>query len=253
MPLTRRSVLLGLGACTSLGVARAAVRAPPEELAVKLWLTQGAASRPSSGARAAGYIERALSEAGVGVTVTVAESAVDVSAVDDRRLERVTWPRLVAQGVANVGGIDPVSDVNLLLTDRAVTGRTAGYAVPNIATVPGASHLAGVAPADESPPVVEFSVPVAVTQLLLHEVGHALGLKHQHGTSTVDGPVATVSPMVAGYAWRRDGPDGSRSAGGENVCGEAIDRVTDERRRLSLRYADCAATAIRRYRGGLLP
>lgn len=251
--MNRRDVILGAGALAGAGLAGLARRGPPAVLDVKIWTTAAAAGHRESPERAAGYVERALEAAGVAVRIDHGESPVAVSSDDHRRLERVTWPRLVLQGAAGLAAIDPVRDVNVLLTDGPVTGRTAGYAVSNVATVPGARRLAELPPADQVDEVLDYGVTSAVGQLLLHEVGHALGLDHDHGSVLLEDDTVTATPMIGGYAWSDAAQEGSAGALGADACHHVSVPLRDGRRLLSMRFSPCAAGAIRRYRGGLLP
>lgn len=236
-----------------LGFAGLARRRPPEELEVRIWVTEGAAAHPDVAERAAGYVRQALEAAGMAVVLSFGESPVAPSTEDDQRVRRMGWPRMVLEGAVGLGDIDPARDVNLLLTDGDAIGETAGYASENIAAVAGAKHLAEMAPADQTPAVVDYSAPTAITQLLLHECGHALGLTHDHGAVVVEGDTTTVSPMIGGYAWAPGAVRKREFDDETNACNEPVPPVTDHHRRLSIDYSGCAETAIRRYRTGLLP
>lgn len=164
------------------------------------------------------------------------------SAAADRAIERSAWPRRVTAGLAGLSSIDPVADANVLLTDGRVTGRTAGYAYDHVAAVPGARFLAEM---PRNGMAFDYSVPAAVAQLLLHEVGHALGLDHGHGAVTRDGRRVTVSPMIGGYAWT------AGRARRPRICGDDPAAIDGLERRVSLRYSPCGEAALGSYRGGL--
>lgn len=241
-------MLLGAGGVLSLGLAGWETRPPPDKLRIRVWLTDGAAAHPACRERAAGYVRQALAPTDHDIELSYGEATLRFEA-SDRRVEREAWPRRVFEGHAGIASIDPVRDVNLLLTDGAVSRPSAGYAFDNIAAVPGARFLAEVAPAAETPSVVDYSVPAAVTQLLVHEVGHALGLAHSHGSVTVDDSTITASPMVSGYAWA---PDEVRTDQlGTLECGGRDSKVQHRQRRLSMQFSACAERALRSYRGGL--
>lgn len=219
-------------------------RRPPLEIC--LWVTERADAYPAVNESATDVLSHSLEAVGLDVELTVGREPVSLPDEDDERSRRVTWPRMVIEGASGVGPIGPIADVNLLVTDGDVTGRTAGYALPRIAAIGGARHLVALPPADRAGPVVEYSVPAVIGQLLLHECGHALGLDHDHGTVIREDDSVTVSPMVAGYAWAPAPVRRRRLEGDANACGLPRARVADRRRQLSLRFSDCATRAIRR-------
>lgn len=240
-------MLLGAGAVLSLGLAGWETRPPPDKLRIKVWLTDGAATHPACRERAAEYVRQALAPTGHDLELSYGESTLRFDA-SDRHIEREAWPRRVIEGVAGTGAVDPVRDVNLLITDGTVSGSTVGYAYDHIAAVPGARFLAEMDPVEATSPVVDYSVPAAVTQLLVHEVGHALGLTHDHGSVSVDDHTITASPMVSGYAWA---PEEIRTDQlGTLSCGGDVPKVQQRQRRLSMQFSPCAERAVRSYRGG---
>lgn len=241
-------MLFGAGAVLSLGAVGRAAQPPPETLAVKVWLTEEAATYPACRDRAAEYLEQALATAGHDVALSYGDRPLRFEA-DDRRVEREVWPRRVLKGVAGVDDVDPVRDVNLLVTAGTISGSTVGYAYDHIAAVPGAKYLAEMPPVEDVSPVVDYSVPAAVTQLLVHEAGHALGLDHSHGSVVVDEATVTASPMVSGYAWTETEASDEHLHG--SGCMEELPTVENRRRRLSMRFSACAEQVIGSYRGGL--
>lgn len=248
--MKRRRVLLGAGGLFSLGFARWVANPPGGTLSIRIWMTEGAASYPTSRDRAVEYLRRALATTGHELDFSFGESPQRFGA-SDRDVERNAWPERVLEGVVGLSSIDPVADVNLLLTDGGITGPTAGYAFDHVAAVPGARFLAEMAPAEPSPPVFDHTVPAAITQLLIHEVGHALGLDHGHGSISTDASTVTVSPMVSGYAWAPE--DVRLDQLDVPICGDEVPTTEGRHRRLSMRFSPCAEQAVRSYRGGLLP
>lgn len=232
--MNRRRALFALGGTLSFVAGRRALRGPSEKIAVRIWSTEGAASYPTSEIRAAQYVRRVLEAAGRRPEVSFGERPLRFEAAE-RAVERRAWPKRVVEGVVGSAPLDPVEGVNVLLTDGNVTGETAGYAFDHVAAVPGAELLARAPPAEESPPVVDYTAPAAVAHLLIHELGHALGLDHGHGSVSVTDSTVTATPMVSGYAW------------------DSADSADARRRRLAMRFSRGAERVIRSYRGGLLP
>ena len=245
--MNRRRVLLGIGAALSLGLGDRGGRDSTRPIAVRIWQTEDAASYPASRERAVTLLRETLGTIGHDLEITFGARPLEFD-VGDQELERRVWPRRVLAGVTRTTSIDPVWDVNLLLTDGDVFRPTAGYAYDHIATVPGARHLNELATG--TPTVVDYSVPGAVAQLLLHEVGHALGLDHEHGSITLEASTITVSPMVGGYAWASDAV---RSAALDGTrFGAPPPTATERERRLQLSYSQCARTTLEAYRGSLV-
>lgn len=91
------------------------------------------------------------------------------------------------------------------------------------------------------------------TQLLLHELGHALGLRHRDGTITIDGERAVVSPMVSGYAWESPAVRRDQFDFDANACGSDYPSVDGKEPWLSLRYRSCERVRIQQNRYWLVP
>lgn len=250
--MKRRKFLFAAGIAGSLSMTRGWARPSGRALDVKVWFHDEAAGYPDIGDRVSGFVRRAFESAGRDVTVAFGRSPVALDG-DRWTLMRQLWPRLVLSGVVGAGPVDPARDVNLLVTDHAVNGDWAGYATSNIAAVGGARHLAAMPPAEQSPAVVDHTVPAVVCQLLLHECGHALGLEHRHGTLAVQGDTAIASPMVGTYPWADDSVRRRQFASERSACGDPYPAVGSEQRRLALRYGDCARRELERYSSGLLP
>lgn len=231
----------------SLGVGWYASRSRRETLDVRVWFSERAATHDGLEERVAGYLEPALADAYGSVALEFGGS-VDVSAERGAKLMRLEWPGLVALGFAGLGPVEPARDVNLLVTDGDPRKTPAGYGMSNVATVTGARYLARAPPREAIDDVADYSIPLAVAQLLLHETGHALGLDHADGSATVEDGAIVASPMVSGYAWAdADGDHEGASACAAPSCDRARER------RLELGYTSSERAALRSYRGGVLP
>lgn len=251
--MKRRQFLAATGLVGSLGLVGAGRGGGERPLRVVVWLSERAAERDGVRPRATGYLEAALGRARDDVEVSVGDRTIPLASEGGARLMEVEWPKTVLAGAAGRGPARPVGDVNLLVTDGDPAGRPAGYGMRGIAAVGGARLLAAMAPPERSPPVVPYSAPAAITQLLLHECGHALGLAHEHGALTGEGDAVVASPMIGGYPWAEEGLRRRHLPEDANACGEALAPVANRRRLVGLEYGPCAAGAIRRYRPGVLP
>lgn len=242
--MNRRAFLGGAGVALSLGVAGRRAASPTDPVVVRVWFSESAATQDALAARVEGYLEDALDHALEAVELEFADSSVSLAHEGGKETLGVDWPAKVVEGMVGMGELDPVDDVNLLVTDGDPRRQPSGYARPRIAAVTGGAYIARMPPAEETPPVVPYSVPAATTQVLLHEVGHALGATHAHGTARRDGDALVASPMVGSYLWAPKHVREDHLAD-ESVCGERFPvESTAPERRLSLRYADCAARAL---------
>lgn len=238
----RRKFLAGAGA---LGLGAFGLRTTADDpLAVRVWFSERAADHPELWDRVRGYLERALREA-VGPVRLSSGGSVAVPTEDAYLLlMSAQWPQLMAEEVLDGGG--PVTGVNLLVTDGDMATAPTGAGVPHLAAVGGAETLASLPPADDAPAVVDYADRWRVLQVLLHEVGHALGLDHDDGAirRTEDGPV--VSPMVSSYAWAPDPIRRLQFDYEASACGEPYPAVTPGIADLSLRYSACARRRLSR-------
>lgn len=241
-----------MGALTSLGIATK-FRGGPEVIQGKIWLTEGATTYPGVSNRACEYLTRAIEGAGVDLDLSVGSTAVTMPMNDDIRNFRVAWPRKVIEGAVGIGEINPARDINLLISDGRGIGTLAGYGMHNVAAVSGARHIQAMPPASETPAVVDYSVPATLTQLLVHECGHALGLSHHDGSIMSGGSTIAVSPMISGYPWMSATARAGNFDERGRVCSGSVPIVEGKNRKLSLQYSECAKAKIRQYRGGYLP
>lgn len=241
--MKRRTVLAGLG---TLGLGALGYRARTDDpLAVRVWLSERAASYDGLEERIEGYLGRAL-EAAVGEVRLSFGDSVAVPTEDAHWLLVSTeWPRLLFDGVLD-GGAGPVTGINLLVTDGDMERAPTGAGVPHLAAVGGASTIADLPPASEVPAVVGYAPRWRVAQVLLHECGHALRLGHDHGAVNLSTHGPVVTPMVSSYAWapaaiKRDHFDFE-----VNACGSPYPVVTPREANLSLRYSECARRFLAR-------
>ncbi|WP_121822127.1 zinc metalloprotease [Halostella salina] len=212
-------------------------------LDVRVWLSERAATHDDAGARAAEYVELAFGAVRDDVSVTRGGTVSVQHEHGHAVVQSGEWPRILLAGLAGSDGVDPVGDVNLLVTDGPMDAAPTGMGGAHVAAVGGARHLAAMPPAEQSTSVVPYSMPALATQVLLHECGHALGLTHDDGRvdRRDDGVVAT--PMLSSYAWTGGCDDD------DTDCLAGARPTDDAERRLSVLFSDRAAAAIAAYDG----
>lgn len=244
----RRTFLAGAGLSGSLGTLHYTTRDPAEALEVRFWLSEQASAYRSIAETITAYLEWALAYDFWRVSVSYG----GVVSVEDEQgahpVQSGRWPTRLGAGVAGVGSAEPARDVNLLVTDGSMRRAPTGYAMPHVASVGGARHLEKLEPPDwgtngERP----YDRPNFSMQVLLHEVGHTLGLRHEHGMVYRSGARTVATPMVSAYAWDSD------FHAEESLCGEPYERRFAGKRAISMRFSDCARSRLEDYSGGLIP
>ncbi|QLG48597.1 peptidase M10A and M12B matrixin and adamalysin [Natrinema halophilum] len=247
--MNRRAFFGTVGSAISLGTLAYTTRRSPETLSVRIWLSEQASTYDGVSDRIHDYLERMLDFEFWSLEFTVG-GTVSVSTEDAARLmKRGEWPKAVAEGTLGRRDIEPVSDVNLLVTDGEMKVAPTGFGIPRIASVGGARHIAALESfeelvADRDRDIVPNTTPARTIQVLVHEAGHALGLKHDHGVAFVYDGALIATPMLSSYAWDPD-YDGDRSR-----CGTAIPAAADRERKLSLSFSSCARRALANHGSG---
>ncbi|MFC3958231.1 hypothetical protein [Halovivax cerinus] len=242
--VNRRSVLGALCAGSALPVIGYTTNRSGETVSLRYWMTERAAAYDglewrlrSLLHRCLGFDHWVLELSGGGIVDVGTENAAD--AVTDG-----SWPRALLSGVVRANEIDPAWDVNLLVTDGPLETSPSGYGTAHVAAVPGAGRLAAL----ESVPTPERLEPVTestfAAQLVLHEVGHALGLDHTDGRRYDRENRSIVTPMLSLYGWHR--PELLDAACRPTDAGAVDDGLI---RRLDFSYSACARRALRAYDG----
>lgn len=239
----RRFLALGAGAVGGMGLV-AGEQALDGRIDARVWFTEAADAHDGVRPRVVGYLRRALEGLG-GVSLSVG-GTVDVATENGYRVSASgEWPSKLA-----TGAVDAVDDVNLLVTDGEMTTSPTGLGLPGIASVGGARHVARIPPASETDPVVDFSTRALVAQIVVHECGHALGLRHADGAVVDRGDHVVVTPMISSYAWADEPVREHRTVLGTNACGTAYPEVDGKAGRLDLTFSSCARRRLRRLRLG---
>lgn len=250
--LRRREFLAAAGVASGLGGLGFLRSRDEPTIDVRVWATERAAAYDTLPDRITGYVERAFAHSRTPVAVSFGGS-VPVPYEDAYRLMMYgRWPLTLGGGLVGLGSVDPVDDVNLLVTDSPIDTWPTGAGSPHAAAVGGADLLRQAPPVDEVDDVVDDHRALRAMQILLHECGHALGLKHDHGSIIDRRDEVVVSPMVSGYAWET-GPVREREFDFDrNRCGDPYPSVDGKRGRLLMRFAGCEADRIDAYDGGLI-
>lgn len=253
--MKRRVYLGAVGSLASVGTLAYTTRDPGETLSVRVWLSEGAAEYDGVVARIRDYLGTILDLE----YWSLAFSSGGTVAVSTEDGARVTtsgeWPLTLATGAVGADDVSPVSDVNLLVTDGDMTQGPTGYGLPHAASVGGARHIAALESFDDllSRPdtdrgqwIVPNERPIRTMQILVHEIGHAVGLEHEHGVAFLDDGAIVATPMLSSYAWNGD-HDGDRSR-----CGTAYPTSANRPRKLSLAFSACARRELADYGGAVV-
>ncbi|ELY48882.1 zinc metalloprotease [Natronolimnohabitans innermongolicus] len=253
--MNRRVFLGSLGSLASVGTLAYATREPVDTVEVRVWLSEGAAQYDGVADRIREYLERFLDFEFWSLELSFGEP-VSTSTEDGARVTSSgEWPVALAAGAVGRRDIDPVSDVNLLVTDGQMREAPTGYGLPHVASVGGARYIAELESVDELYDLSEVDtdrrvVPndrrIRTMQILIHEIGHALGLQHEHGVSFRDGDAIVATPMLSSYAWS------SNYDGDHSHCGASYPDPGDHARKLSFEFSTCARRELAEYNGGLL-
>lgn len=235
--MKRRAFLGAVGSVASLGTLAYTTRRTDDVLAIRIWLSERAGRYGGVGERIREYLAATLAFGDRRLEPTLG-GTVSVSTEDAARLtSRGEWPLALAAGRLGRRDIDPVSDVNLLVTDGGMRDAPTGYGIPRVASVGGARYIDRLEPPEAlfgDDRTVPATTAARTMHVLLHEVGHALGLTHRHGVAARSGDSIVATPMLSSYAWDPDfDPAPSR-------CGGAIPSARGRERRLRFAFSACA-------------
>ncbi|MCU4741766.1 peptidase M10A and M12B matrixin and adamalysin [Halobacteria archaeon AArc-m2/3/4] len=251
--MKRRQFLAGLCGSCSIGGLWYVRRSPKRTIDIRFWLSARAARYEDITPRIASYLEAAFGPVYADVDVSYGGVVQTRTEHGFGVMRTGEWPARVAVGTANSAGIDPVDDVNLLVTDGPMTQTPSGAGILHLASVGGARYIGEAPPREEVDDVVSYTTPARVVQVLIHEVGHALGLAHDHGAITNGEGTTVASPMVSTYAWASDPRSRREFDADHSACGGLYPADRGGRRKLSYTFSSCATAKLREYRGGLHP
>jgi len=246
--VNRRAFLGTVGSTLSLATLAYTTRGAADTLEVRVWFSEQAATYDGVAERIREYLTATFSLEYWTLALSIG-GTVSVSSEDAARLtSRGEWPMAVATGALGGREVEPASDVNLLVTDGSMETAPTGYGVPHVASVGGARHIAALESfetlVDDGPrSIAPNTMPAHTMHVLLHEIGHALGLGHKHGTAFVDGDTVVATPMLSSYAWD-PAYDHDRSH-----CGTAIPDTNGRHRALSFSFSSCARRELASYDG----
>ena len=236
-------MFLGALACVGTGTIVGKTQFDrPDTVRIRYWLSEKAAEydihHPIKE-----YVGEAFAPMFESVDVTYG-GALAVTTEHGYHVSKVgEWPLNLLRSESK--GLDTVRDANILITDGPLGPDPLGIARFTFASLGGARHIENAPDRDDIEDVVEFDSSLFVLQVLLHEIGHTLGLHHEHGTidRVSDGIVA--SPMVSAYAWLE--PSEQFNAN-QSVCHQQYPQDREGNRYLSFEFADCARREINRSR-----